>query len=221
MADKERTWGEWFTPKAALIGFLYAVVMGGDQLASFYERRIAGAQDIEIIEFTHTPDVRTKFDDLNQRTANEDTDHVELSLKIVNNSSETILLKRMEFEYFATGEMPEGIHETSSLTYSAEYTVYVPDLEPNQKALRYIPLPHVLKPSEADAIRLWLVWPFSTSITGEYRIRPTLVTSVGSQSLKEIVVPVQSNLVPAGRTNTADGPVNLENDAVLDPSVAQ
>lgn len=189
-----------WTGFAAWVSFFYVIAMGADSLVSLWQRRFSKPQDVTISEFEYSPRVRD-FDEWYPpqepaRTAESDTDLIDLKFKLINHSTQTILVKRVEVDFVAKGSVPDGGFETSVMEISGRYVIKVPDLQPDQNATVYVDVPHKLGPNEADAFEVVLIWPDAVAITGEYIVQPRLVTSVGVQELRKFSVPVISDAVP-------------------------
>lgn len=195
---KTRTRIPW-TKIATWLTFFYVFIVRGDELVSVANRWLFGPGDLTVVEFEHLARiVQAKLlypPDDPHRTVDIDTDYVELEFEVVNHSQQTILVQRVEVDFEARGTVPEGAAKTATLDVSGEYTLIVPNLQPNDHAVRYVNVPHVLKPSDADAFKILLVWPFHVDITGTYSVNPRLITSAGVTQLESFDVPLLSNRV--------------------------
>lgn len=202
------------------ITFFYVFVVNGNQFLLVVNSWFSGPQDVTV-QFDHTRRLRESiqtapglgfgqadtFDGGPIRfpagppgqpksTLDNDTEFIDLQFQLVNHSEKTITIEKVEIECTAVGTIPDGVYRAAVLTPSAEYTLYLPDLSPNQQQRRFIKVPHTLKPDEADAFTVVLQWRGGVSLTGTYTITPTLITSVGEQELASFDVPVLSDKVP-------------------------
>jgi len=203
MTKPERSWFrriEW-TKVATWFTFFYVFVVKGDELVSLADRWFFASKGLSVSEFTHESFVNppSPFSPPDRDAAHYDpaknTDRVEIGIKLLNNTNHTILVERAEFEFVAEGKVPEGSIQTAKLETSGEYVISVPDLQPNEKATRYVNTPHVLKPNDADYFVVSLVWPRHVDISGTYTIATQLVTSDGRHALESFTVPVLSDRV--------------------------
>jgi len=195
---KTRTRIPW-TTIATWFTFFYVFIIRGDELVSVANRWLFGPRDLTVVEFDHVARIHQSQllypRDGSRRTIDNDTDVVDLEFKVVNHSQQTILVQRVEVGFEARGTVPEGAAKTATLEMSAEYTLTAPNLQPNEQAVRYVNVPHVLKPGDADAFKVVLVWPYHVDITGRYSIKPRLITSAGVTQLASFDVPVLSDRV--------------------------
>lgn len=192
-----------WTKIATWLTFFYVFIIRGDELVSVAERWVLGPGDLTVVEFDHLPRIaQAQFTvplSGPRRSVDVDTDFVDLQFKLVNHSQQTVLVQRVEIIFEARGSVPEGAVKTATLDLSGEYILEVPNLQPNEQAIRYINVPHVLKPSDADAFKVVLAWPPHVDITGKYSITPRLITSAGVTELESFEVPLLSDRVRAAQ----------------------
>jgi hypothetical protein len=209
VAPKTSPWWRHFSPThlVAWLTFLYVFVVQGDELMSVLNRRLLGPGNLDVVEFTHVSDTHDcdRRDDADEsgRSGLEDTDFVDLTFKVVNRSEQTILVQRVEVEIEAHGAAAGGklVSPCSHLEMSGEYKIVAPNLSPGEQATRYVAVPHVVKPQDADAFSVTLLLADAASVTGRYTIRTRLVTSAGTETLESFDVPVRADSVEATPLN--------------------
>jgi hypothetical protein len=191
-----------WTKIATWLTFFYVFIIKGDELVSVSSRWVFGPGDLTVVEFDHLSLIdQTQFfypPAGPTRSVDVDTDRVELQFKVVNHSQQSILVQRVEVILEANGTVPEHTakaarFKTARLDVSGVYPLSVPNLQPNERAVRYVNVPHVLEPDDADAFNVLLVWPSYVDITGTYSINPRLITSAGVTELDSFAVPLLSD----------------------------
>lgn len=187
-----------WTTIATWLTFFYVFIIRSDELVSVANRWIFGPGDLSVVEFEHIARVdQSRLSDSHDQprtSIDSDTTSVALEFKVVNNSQQTILVQRVEIELEARGTIPEGtVKKTSALQVSGEYTLILPNLQPDEQAVRYVNVPHVLKPGDADAFTVILVRPLHVDITGTIYITPRLITSAGITQLESFDIPLLSD----------------------------
>ena len=193
-----------WTHVAAWCAFIHVFLVRGDELVSTVDRWINGTGELTVVAFDHERrgDHASLFspgDSARLPSEQADTSSVELEFKLINHSSQTVLLERVELGFEAEGEVPEGMAKTAKLEVSGEYTVAVPNLQPSESAERYVSVPHVLKPGDADRFTVTLAWPPHVDITGIYTVSTSLITTAGKYEMDAVSVPVLSDRRPVAR----------------------
>lgn len=197
----------WFqripwTKSIAWATAFWVFIVNGDNGLSVLSRWINGSGKLTVVNFDHVSHARSKplsFDvpeSAESPTENDPsgTDSIELDLQLVNHSKQAVIIDRVEFDFEANGVVAKGIHQTVRIEVSGEYRLIIPELKPNEKATRYIKVPHILKPDDADRLIITLEMPHQISIDGTYKIRTRIVSTAGTIELDSFEVPIESNL---------------------------
>lgn len=177
-------------------------LLGVDDLITRVNGWLPGSKGLTVVEYrqesiTDPPSPLYPPDPNPDRYNPEsNTDRVDLHIKLINNTDHTIVLERLEFDFSANGVIPAGMARTAKLEPSGEYSLIVPDLQPEETASRYMRTPHALKPSDADYLVAKLFLPVNVTVTGEYSITARLLTSDGTIEFDSFTVPVLSDRVP-------------------------